>query len=236
MAQGYDEERDITDHAGWLQMGKIARETQEALEKKAEIKLTRININENARSPPDWDRFKTLVEGEHGKWYSNLPVDDFKALMEIYEQTPHGELNLDSVRFVFKIDGRIYTEWCMSDDEGRAAQRKNWHAHAEYQGEGFTSFIDNEVHYELERQRSEGDRGSHEGYLRARQRVLGGLTLRAIELFSDWNCGPHPLSREEKDGRGFSKYICTDPRNLRADLEDYIARYDSLRQSQPQAA
>ncbi len=230
MVQGYDEEKDASDHAGWLAMGKIARETQEALEKKAEVKLTRIDTNTFFRISSSLDRFKTQVDGAHGSWYSDLPVDDFRSLLDIYQEIPHQGLNLEPVRFVFNIDYRVYAEWCMGVGEGL----NHWEKHNNYQGEGFTSFMDKEVHYELEKQRSEGDRGTHEGYLRARQRVLGGLVLRAVELFSEWD-GTSPPCRKEELGLAI-KCTWDDKRNLRDDLKDYIARYDSLRQQQPQAA
>lgn len=219
-----EDQKNTADRAEWLEMQRIGRESQQVLEKKVEVKLTRINTNQ------------TQVEFSMGthqlKWYSDLPVDDFRCLFDIYQHIPHEGLNSDPVQFVFDINNRIYAEWCMSPGEGLG----QWHRHSNYQGEGFTSFMDKEVYYELERQRSEGDRGSHEGYLRARQRVLGGLTLKAVDLFSEWN-GTFPSSRAEKDDRGVLRYIYDDKRNLRGKegLNDYILRYCQLREQQLQS-
>ena len=189
------------------------------MEFQLELNLSRINTNRFPIIYPQDNSFKTQVKVENGFWYSNLPEEDFRQLFQLYQKIPHETRKFSPINFVFKIDSRIFEEWCMSSEEGL----RKWQKHSNYQGEGFTKFMDEEVHYELERPRSEQDRGSHEGYLGARQRVLAGLTLRAIELFTDWSGNSSPPGCFDRDAQG-NRIPCKDRRNLRADLSDYLAR------------
>jgi len=190
-----------------------------------EPKITSVNANRFSNHP-EWDRFYTLIEDENGKRHCDINFEDFTGLMGIYKNIPHEGLKKDSVGFVLDISWRIYSEWCMSPDEGQKDTALN---HNKYHGEGFTKFVNDEVHYELKRERSANDRGSHEGYLKARQRVLGGIALRALELFSAWEGKTWPPHRTvETDKR--TEYIYDDKRNLRCKegLDSYITQFSEL--------
>ena len=156
-----------------------------------------------------WDRIYTRVEEDGHRWCSDIPEWDFRRLLEIYTESSHEEFDENPVRFVLDIGSRIYSEWCMG--EGRGSH------HPMYQGEGFKSFVDRETHYELEKPKSQQDRGSHEGYLRAKDRVLGGLVERAVELFSEWG-NSYPSDCFNKEVPEDKK----DKRNLRVSLASYI--------------
>lgn len=169
---------------------------------------------------------QTLIKTNEGNKYSYISVKDFNLLMDFYDVLRHPKLGNSNWRFVLNIDSRIYTEWCMSD---------SFKIHYYYQGEGFLDFIGDETHFELVRRGNQWNDeekrfenlNHKDQYDEARKRVLGGLTLRAIELFSDWkkNC---PSSRkEERDGK--TVYVYDDQRNIRLDLNNYIIAFDSMR-------
>lgn len=183
----------------------------------------------------------TIIETEKGERYTNIPSEDFDVLMDLYDSLPHPKIQNPNWDFALNLTWRIYSEWCMSPNEGVAAIKRDWRAHANYSGEGFIGFITQETHQELTRQGYQwnGQENRFENindqqYQQARQRVLGGLVLRAVELFSDWT-NNYPPSRQEKDERGFTKYLYDDQRNLRTDLRDYVKQYQEL-QKQSRAA
>jgi hypothetical protein len=155
--------------------------------------------NSNAKS-------EITVSRIRGATKSHIPTDDLKTLAKVYQITPNQVLGSSTVDFLWKIDRRIQTEWVMNPEE------RGPDSFSDYQGQAYDQFIDAEVHYELARSRSAEDRGTHEGYQRARDRVLGGLVNRAIELFSEWG----GIIPDRVDG----KY--KDTKNLREDLSPYI--------------
>ena len=91
-------------------------------------------------------------------------------------------------------------------------------SHNKYCGEGFSDYLDAEIFYELERDRSSHHRGSEGGYQEVRKRVLEGLVLRGIDLFSDWEgeTAPKDCIAEGVPNR------TRDERNLRESLDLYI--------------
>jgi hypothetical protein len=172
----------------------------------------------------------TVIETEHGNRYSEIPEKDFELLMDLYDSLPHPNLHNLNWDFVNDVDSRIYTEWCMCT---------GWDKHAKYEGEGYTAFVREQTHLELERkgylwneqEKRFENLKNNEQYEQSRHRVLGGLALRAIELFSDWNGETSPPSRVEGTGSAI-RCIYDDWRNLRCSLQDYISRFESLTQQQ----
>src|SRR3989344_7138012 len=81
----------------------------------------------------------TVIETEYGEKYSNIPEKDFDSLMELYDFLPHEKLQNPNWNFVFNIEWRIYTKWCMSN-------RDKFHGF--YDVEGFTEFVRDETHHE----------------------------------------------------------------------------------------
>ena len=144
---------------------------------------------------------RTSIEGWRQPVNLWLPSGDVRDLMRIYAQTPHRNVKRDSVQFVSGVDWRIYTEWCMGEGKDKR--------HGNYSGEGFIDFINQEVHYELERPRSQEDKRSYEGYLRVKERVLRGFVNRSIAIFGDWNGATRPGVTRIDD-------------NLRDELDPYI--------------
>ena len=144
--------------------------------------------------------------------------------MDLYDSLDHPKLKSKNWDFVSHIDSRIYTEWCMCEI---------WTDHRNYNGKGFTEFIIEQTHHELIRsnylwneKEKKFDNIDNEQYKKSRTDVLGGLTLRAIELSSDWG-NSYPPSRIDRN-EGKINYIYDDKRNLRTDLKDYIKRYQGL--------
>ncbi len=164
----------------------------------------------------------TLIKTDKGNRYSDIPEKDFDLLMDFYDFLPHPKLQNKNWDFVLKLDSRVYAEWCMSNPS------KN---HLFYQGEGFLSFVRDETHFELVRKSYQWNNENFENldqdrYDKARKRILGGLTLRGIELFSDWNDFSPPSRMVEIDGR--KTIVYDDKRNIRTDLNDYIIAFDSM--------
>jgi len=170
----------------------------------------------------------TVIETKSGSSSYYLSIKDVDALIDLYDSLPHERLLKPCWDFISNIDFRARAEWCMTT---------NWRKHNNYQGEGFNDFIRKETHSELVRQGYQWNEThkrfenlDDQQYQHTRQRVLGGLAVKAIDLFSDWNARPYPPSRQEKGQEGaWSTTVYDDKRNLRGSLADYITRYDSSR-------
>lgn len=180
--------------------------------------LETMNLNDIYRGS------RTLIKTDEGERYSTIPEKDFDLLMDFYDLLPHPKLQNKDWDFVLRLGSRFYTEWCMSNRS---------ESHYCYQGEGFLSFVRDETHFELVKKGYQWDEKeknfenlSEEQYGKIRERVLGGLTLRAIELFSDWNGGYPKGRRVEIEGK--SNYVYEDERNIRTDLNNYIIAFDSM--------
>ncbi len=174
---------------------------------------------------------RTGIETSDGRRYCDIPVDDVISMGEIYERTPHENLNLTPEGFVLKLSSRLFSEWCM-EDELKARFDPNYKSkdhNRHYTGQGFSDFAMDETHHELVRGGFiwDKEKGQFEGmtegqYRQTRDSVLCALVCRAIELFSDWGGNSYPPSRkEEKEDR--TVYIYDDQRNLRNSLESYTS-------------
>jgi hypothetical protein len=127
-----------------------------------------------------------------------LPENDVKIieaeLNEITEK-PEGTTVDQITEF---IRDRIYTEWCRGDGlrMRRGATRMT---HGEYNGEGYTNWIDLETHLLIEKEHS--DPPTHDEYLQARARIVRAATRRAVMLYIEWKGEDHPIDWGEHDTR-----------------------------------
>ncbi len=167
----------------------------------------------------------TLVITDEGNRCSNIPEKDFDLLMDFYDSLSHPKLKNPNWYFVLDIDSRIYAEWCMGN---RNISPYN------YQGEGFFDFFRDETHFELIRKGYQWNEKyksfeslDEKRYNEVRKRILGGLTLRAIELFSDWDGNISPQSRMG-EVEGIKNWVYDDKRNIRTSLNNYIIAFDSM--------
>jgi hypothetical protein len=169
----------------------------------------------------------TVIETKDGERYSGIPIKDFDTLMDLYDSLPHPGLQNINWQFVIDINWRIYTEECISNSNSVC---RNFDAKA------FKDFVTNEIHFELVRKGclwNEKDKKfenlSDEQYQQTRQRIFGGLVLKAIELFSGWDGKTHPVIRTRKNSENRTEYFYDDKRNLRGSLVDYVSKYDLLK-------
>ncbi len=185
---------------------------------------------------------RTSVLTDQGARYFHLPVDDFRTLYELYKSLipfPAQE-SKTPIQFVFNVDWRTYTEWCMDangglkkDAEGRYCVNYCY----DYEGQGLTDFVRNETHLELVRKGFQWNKEENrfnglnqEQYQDAKRRVMGAVVLRAANLFLDWQGNTYPPHRVETSGQR-KEYVYDDRRNLRENLEKHIAEFDSLSSS-----
>lgn len=170
----------------------------------------------------------TLIKTDEGKRYSHFQEKDFELLMDFYDSLLHPNLKSKNWNFVLNLDSRFYTEWSMSNRSK---------SHYCYGGEEFLSFVRDETHFELIRKgyqwngkEKNFDNLNEEQYDKIRERVLGGLTLRGIELFSDWNGDSMPRGRRvETEDKSRWDCVYDDQRNIRTDLNNYIIAFDSMK-------
>ena len=179
---------------------------------------------------------RTCIETSEGNRYCDIPVDDVIKIAEIYERTPHDRLDFTPERFALTFGSRLFSEWCMEDELKRKTEPdyKPKDHYSDYKGQDFSDFATQETHFELIRRGYQWDEETKqfrslnaEQYQQVRERILGGLVLKAIDLFSEWNGNedpPHRIVGVDKK----IKYIYDDTRNLRCDLRDYIKRPDEL--------
>ena len=97
-----------------------------------------------------------------------------------------------------------------------------WDKHRDYQGEGFISFVNNEVYYAIERAQKKGlvREMNQRTYEEIKERVLEGVVKKAVELFTEWGgtCPPDTFKTDESG----KQIPPTDQRNLRVGLEQYV--------------
>jgi hypothetical protein len=124
---------------------------------------------------------------------------DASTMKRYYEDSPSFEWArhyLSADELIQKIQWRIYTEWCCNKQES------DWSEHPAYKSQAFDKWIDDEIHYALEKRP-----GSD--YADTRRRVLEAAVYRAVKLLGDWGFWKMPRSTSDK-------------RNLRCSLEPYL--------------
>ena len=119
---------------------------------------------------------------------------------------PHPKVQDSPYKFAEQVGRRIFSEWCMA--EGKDCPTK----HSEYEGQAFTCFINNEIHYLLNlrsagtrKTQPETDVNNHEEYAKARHDVLKGLV----------NCAIHYMNKNQT--------LSQIEGNLRCDLQAWIS-------------
>ncbi|MBS3079061.1 hypothetical protein J4218_02995 [Candidatus Pacearchaeota archaeon] len=171
----------------------------------------------------------TELDTSEGKRYTPIPKPDVDEFNRLYNALPHQ--NLPNPRRILALDmgSRLYIEMCLEGIRPHIYEKTT---------EIYDLFVRDETHLELVRSGCPWDHASNqftslsaEQYKQTRDKVLAGLALRAIELFTDWEGKISPPGRRDEQ----QNYVHDDKRNLRADLRDYIARAEQLLQ-QPQAA
>jgi len=183
----------------------------------------------------------TELDTSEGKRYTPIPKPDVDEFSRLYDALPHQ--NLPNPRRILALDigSRLYTETCLEDIFREKTDPTYKRIHHEYSRttETYEQFVKNETHLELVRRGCQWDETSKqflglstEQYKQTRDKVLAGLALRAIELFTDWEGKISPPGRRDEQ----QNYVHDDKRNLRADLRDYIARAEEILSQQTEAA
>jgi len=138
-----------------------------------------------------------------------IPESDAKIIKRIYRCSSREKLNLNEEEFLLNLHKRAYTEWC----EGEGAK-----SNQEYFGQGFTTFVDNETLYAVQRgykNKVLNSASDARTFNEVRHAVLEAVVKRGIHLFGDWQGSwAPPIQKDNKENR--------DPRNLRIDLRDYL--------------
>lgn len=154
-------------------------------------------LDPNEQDRLEEESFRRQWQGEKRRIALTTSVQLQETLREMYATLARDSSSYSTYDFVDAIAWRIYTEWCMDEEEKGNPDT--------YQGEGLMQFIERETYFAAERASKNGINVGHEEITR---KVLGGLVARAHELFSDWHCNQPCLT--------------TDKRNLRTSLGAYI--------------
>ena len=73
----------------------------------------------------------------------DLEESDVLKISKAYENSPDKIEDLTAERFVGRIDGRLFTEFCFNTPS---------YKHRNYSGECFEEWVNEETHYQMERQ------------------------------------------------------------------------------------
>jgi hypothetical protein len=114
------------------------------------------------------------------RWH--MPSDDLDRIVAAYETRPLPDFSTQD--FVYKIEWRLYTEWCMNND---------WHKHRYYRNDGLIEWLADETHYALHLgygliwdKKSNTFIGlTHTGYQAVREAVIGALVDCSQEFILD---------------------------------------------------
>ncbi|MEN9626606.1 MAG: hypothetical protein RL557_934 [archaeon] len=142
-------------------------------------------------------RMRTKVGFPPNGWkYCDIPRDDAINMNLVYSRRLSVNRHITPRDFLINVSERLQIEWSLN--EGRNKQS------SDYRGEGFTDFIRDETHYELERAgytwHTEAGcfrRLTADTYTLTRKSVLAGFVRHAVEFF-------------EKNDAAWEKFLSTD--------------------------
>jgi hypothetical protein len=110
-----------------------------------------------------------------------LSDEDREKIKDFYGKLPHLRLRLSETGIADAMDLRLSIEYCLAPP---------CEDHPKSRIEAYEAFIAFETYLAKERGQVSVD---------ARDKILAGLTLRAIELFSDWDSYWQPPFRLERE-------------------------------------